>query len=112
MKMRCPTVVEVLVVVAIATVVIIFLGSPSTGMLSPLLTAASGGDASEVRRLIDAGLGDVKEHDGRRRTALHYAAYYGKQDAAKVLIEKGANIECGRLLGGDAFARRCYLRQD
>jgi hypothetical protein len=81
------------IVAAIIGFLVYRLSLPDIGSLSPLLAAASRGDASEVRRLIDTGRSDVKEHDGRFRTALHYAAYSGKHDAARVLIEKGADIE-------------------
>jgi hypothetical protein len=92
MKRRRPTVVEVLIVVAIVAPFVILL-QPSTGRSPLLCGAASSGDVAEVERLLDKGLADVKEYDGRRRTALHYAAYYGKQHTATVLIEKGADIE-------------------
>jgi ankyrin repeat protein len=92
MKMRCPTIVETFIVVAIVALFVNLL-QPGTGRSSPLCSAASSGDVAEVERLLDNGLADVNERDGRDRTPLHYAASCGQKDTARLLIEKGANIE-------------------
>jgi hypothetical protein len=85
--------------------------------LSPILDALYGGDRDEAERLraeaaeLDvleaAALGDVErvraileeDADAARAwssdgfTALHYAAYFDGPEAARVLIEHGADLE-------------------
>jgi ankyrin repeat protein len=92
MKMRRPTIVEVLIVAAIVVLCINLL-QPGTVRVSPLCSAASSGDVDEVERLLDRSLADLNERDGRDRTPLHYAASCGQKDTARLLIEKGADIE-------------------
>jgi ankyrin repeat protein len=92
MTMRRPTIVELLVVASIVTVLVILL-QPVTGRMSPLCLAASKGDVSEVRSLLDNGFADIKEHDGRGRTPLHYAVSYGQANAVKLLLDKGADAD-------------------
>jgi ankyrin repeat protein len=92
MKMRRPTIVELLVVASIVAVLVILL-QPATPRLSPLCVAASKGDVSEVRRLLDSGRANIKEHDGRGRTPLHYAVSYGQTNAVKLLLDKGADAD-------------------
>jgi ankyrin repeat protein len=81
-----------LIVVAIVAFFVWIL-QPVRGQMSPLCVAASRGDVLEIRRLIDNGLAEVTEHDGRGRTPLHYAACYGQKDTAKLLIEKGTDVD-------------------
>jgi ankyrin repeat protein len=56
-----------------------------------VLEAAALGDADRVRELVsgDPELADLRSPDGF--TALHYAAFFGTADAARVLLEHGAD---------------------
>ena len=66
--------------------------------VAELLTAAKDGDVKAVRRLLSAGAKvDAKGESGV--TALFVAALFGRADAAKVLIEKGADVKAAK--GGD-----------
>jgi uncharacterized protein len=55
--------------------------------------AAALGDAERLRELLDAdpGLVQVWSMDGF--TPLHYAAYFDGPEAARLLVERGADIE-------------------
>jgi ankyrin repeat protein len=101
MKLRTPTIVEILVIVTLI-VVLIGLLCPATGTLSPFLDAVSRGDVAEVQKLIDSGRADPNEHGHHGSRPLHYAADYDREDVAKLLLEKGAEINaaaasCGSL---------------
>lgn len=56
-----------------------------------MLEAAALGDAERVRELVaaDPELAALRSPDGF--TALHYAAFFGTADAARVLLEHGAD---------------------
>jgi ankyrin repeat protein len=59
---------------------------------SPLASAAERGDAAMCELLVGAGGADVGHADARRRiTALHVAIYNGRDEAARWLLEKGAD---------------------
>ncbi|CAI5515154.1 unnamed protein product [Closterium sp. Naga37s-1] len=60
---------------------------------SPSLhSAASNGDAEEVKRLIAEGA-DKNEKDGEGRTALHFACGYGEVKCAEALLDAGADVD-------------------
>src|SRR5215213_6613563 len=60
---------------------------------APLVMAAYLGHAEIVRKLLEAGA-DVKAVDpSMKATALHAAAYAGRTEAAKLLIEHGVEID-------------------
>ena len=60
---------------------------------TPLHTAAIRGDATEVRRLLDAGTDPNarRESGSSRNTSLHEAAMRGHADAVKALLDGGAD---------------------
>ena len=57
--------------------------------------AASYSEWEKVRRLVEQG-GNVNDVDHKllwyRRTALHFAAYYGNPDICSLLLSRGANV--------------------
>jgi ankyrin repeat protein len=55
-----------------------------------LLAAAANGDVVAIRKLA-AGGADVKARDAHGRTPLHVAAFAGKHDAMRALVEAGAD---------------------
>ena len=57
-----------------------------------LWEAAALGDVPRLRRHLDAGSKDLqaRSHDGW--TPLHLAAHFGRADAARFLIERGADV--------------------
>jgi caspase domain-containing protein/ankyrin repeat protein len=61
------------------------------GCATPLMDAAKRGDTKEMDMLITAGA-QVNESGKYHGTALHYAAYKGHLEAARLLIDKGAAI--------------------
>ncbi len=63
-----------------------------------LLTAAKTGDVKAIERLLASGT-NVDAKDQGRVTALFVASLFGQSDAAKLLIDKGADI--GAAKGGD-----------
>jgi hypothetical protein len=97
----------VLVVVAIAGLLYLLL-QPAVGGSPPLCGAAGCGNVVEMRKLIESGRADVEEHDGNNRTALHYSAYYGQRDAARLLIEKGANVNAADRYGETPLHAAAY----
>ena len=54
--------------------------------------ACENGDVDIVQEFIERGF-DLNAVHGDNRTALHYAAEYGRVDVAKVLIQNGAVID-------------------
>jgi ankyrin len=98
MKLRSPTIVETLAVVAIIAILIALL-QPASGRLSPFFAAVARGDTAEVQTLIDSGRANPNERGHHGRTPLHYAAYYDQEDVAKLLLEKGAEIDTAARFG-------------
>jgi ankyrin repeat protein len=59
---------------------------------TPLLLAARAGSATSTQALLDAGASvDVRDED--RWNSLHYAAWLGNDEVAKVLLAHGAAVE-------------------
>lgn len=58
---------------------------------SPLFTAAHGGSADDVRRLVAEGA-DIAETDGKGRTAVHIAAFASNEAALSAIAEAGADM--------------------
>ena len=58
---------------------------------TPLITAAIRGYTKMMTKLLDSGA-RIDDRDSRLSTALHYAVWISKPDAAKLLIERGADI--------------------
>ena len=61
------------------------------GHSGSILNAARVGDLAGVQALLDAGV-DMNAKDGNGWTALHYAADYGYEEIAELLIAKGADV--------------------
>ncbi len=61
--------------------------------------AASHGSAELVRLLLDRGA-DVDARNGTGRTALHYAVFRDRPEAAKVLLERGARVDVATRIDG------------
>lgn len=61
-----------------------------TARRTPLMLAASNGDIPMMETLL-AAQADMHATDMRNFTALHWAALAGKADAAKFLVERGAD---------------------
>jgi ankyrin repeat protein len=59
---------------------------------TPLLLATRVGSAASTQALLDAGA-EVDITDKDRWTSLHYAAWLGHDDVAKVLLAHGADVE-------------------
>ena len=55
-----------------------------------LHAAAAKGDNAEIEKLVKSGAA-IDARDGHARTSLHVAAFMHKPDAARVLIQLGAN---------------------
>ena len=56
-----------------------------------LLEAAKRGDMEAIKKLFKAPT-DVNCSDEKGRTPLHEAAWWGRADAARALLEQGANV--------------------
>ncbi|MBL7133093.1 MAG: ankyrin repeat domain-containing protein [Phycisphaerae bacterium] len=65
---------------------------------SALLTAAKEGDTGAIRKLLSSGT-KVDSRDQSGATPLFVASLFGRADAAKLLIKKGADIKAAK--GGD-----------
>ena len=66
--------------------------------LTPLAWATMQGDPRIVAAVIDAG-GDPNERDGGGNTPLHQAASFGRDAAARLLIERGAEPAAANVVG-------------
>ena len=58
-----------------------------------LSEAAALGRTERVRELLDGGCG-VDDHTPDGFTPLHYAAFFGHADLARLLVERGATLSC------------------
>ena len=66
--------------------------------LEPLAWATMQGDPAILGAVLDAGA-DARETDGSGNTPLHVAAYFGRDDAARVLIDKEADPLAANVVG-------------
>jgi ankyrin repeat protein len=71
--------------------------------LSPLLTAAYGGDTAAVEKLLKDGENIEAKDPVYESTPLIYAAQQGYTGTVKLLLDKGANIEAKTNLGQTAL---------
>ena len=60
--------------------------------LDLLIDAAQHDDLQTVQSILDRNQGAVNERDASGATALHYAAFNGHRRIAKLLVERGADI--------------------
>src|SRR3954451_13198482 len=60
--------------------------------LDKLIEAARLGIVEEVKLILHQNPELVRERDETGATALHYAAFYGRRDAVRLLVEAGADI--------------------
>jgi len=60
--------------------------------LDKLIEAARRGSVEDLKAVIRSHPELVRERDGTGATALHYAAFGGHRDAARLLVEAGADI--------------------
>ena len=76
---------------------ILFLVLALAGCGTSLGKAVSSGDRATVIALLNQGA-DVNEMGRSDFTPLHWAAYYGKDEMAKLLLDKGAkpNVQAGK----------------
>src|SRR4051812_34584217 len=70
------------------------------GGYTPLLIASRNGDAAMIQALVDGGA-DPNNATTNGTTALMFAAAAGRNDAVKVLIEKGANVNAKENVKGE-----------
>ena len=68
---------------------VVVLGSVSSAVAGPLGNAAKAGDVAELERLLNEGA-DVNESG--LASPLFYAIQYNNSDAARLLIERGADV--------------------
>ena len=57
--------------------------------------AASFGDLDRLTALIDQDPGEAAATSADGFSALHFAAFFGKLDAARLLVERGADVDVG-----------------
>jgi ankyrin repeat protein len=55
-----------------------------------LFEAAAAGQVAAVRRRLEAG-SELEDHSDDGYTALHFAAYFGRLEVARMLLERGAD---------------------
>lgn len=66
----------------------------SQDSVSPIVSAASRGSLSEVKRILDQNPRAINDVDFRfYATSLHWAARYGNQKVVRFLLEKGMNAD-------------------
>jgi peptidoglycan/LPS O-acetylase OafA/YrhL len=65
---------------------------------TPLAWATLHGDPEIVAAVLDAG-GDVNERDGSGNTPLHVVAFFGRDAAGRVLLERGADPLAENVVG-------------
>jgi ankyrin repeat protein len=59
---------------------------------TPLHRAAQAGHAAVLTALLDHGV-PVDQQDDNDETALHYAAWFGSEPCARLLVERGADVD-------------------
>jgi len=68
-----------------------------------LYEAAKDGDLHAAFIAVQKGANPSSQHDIRKETALHVAAYGGHKDMVVFLVQVGANIDCQTRLGRTAL---------
>ncbi|MBR6416060.1 MAG: ankyrin repeat domain-containing protein [Bacteroidales bacterium] len=77
--------------------------------LNPLCEAVTRNDMESFDTLLESGV-DLEDTDYNNFTALMYAAYRGRLEMAKKLLERGANIECRDSFGNTPLSRAIMLK--
>ncbi len=62
--------------------------------MNELIDAVKRGDIDRVARVLDADGNLVGQRDENGATALHYAALGGHRQIVKLLVERGADVNC------------------
>ncbi|KAF3920462.1 Ankyrin-2 [Dactylellina cionopaga] len=80
---------------------------------TPLHAAAANEKQSIIQQILShSPVGDVDVRDDQARTALHCAASIGNEEAVRLLVEHGCNIDAADKYGATALytvARHCHL---
>ena len=76
---------------ALPFVAALFIAASVTANAGPLHDAVKNADIAQLQKLIAAGE-DLEAQDKFVGTALHWAALTGNADAARILIEAGADL--------------------
>jgi uncharacterized protein len=76
--------------------------APATARDADLIRAAERGDVAAVRRLLADGA-SVRARDAQGRTALLAATYANRVDAARVLVDAGADVDAKGEISNSAF---------
>jgi uncharacterized protein len=63
--------------------------------------AATAGDTARLRALLDRDPELVRAWSADRATALHFAAFFAQPEAARLLVERGANVHAVSPTFGD-----------
>jgi peptidoglycan/LPS O-acetylase OafA/YrhL len=74
--------------------------------LTPLAWATMRGDPVILAAVLDSG-GDPRERDSSGNTPLHHAAYFGRDAAARLLLERGADPAAVNAVGRMPAAMMC-----
>ena len=90
-----------LICIAAAVALLVLAGTPAGAQIPPtaqeiaayggLHAAAAKGDVAEIRKLA-AGRADLNARDARGRTPLMVAAFQKQRDAARALVDAGADL--------------------
>ncbi|KAH0536550.1 hypothetical protein FGG08_006580 [Glutinoglossum americanum] len=67
--------------------------SPASVKRDALILSVKGGNEVEVKRLLNMGVDIEMKDDGEGRTALQWAAWGGKSEVTRLLLEKGAKVD-------------------
>ena len=68
------------------------MADPTTEHPTTIHAAATAGDVARLAALLDGGARDASEPGADGWTPLHLAAHYGRLDAARLLLERGARV--------------------
>ena len=74
--------------------------------LTPLTWATMRGDPGIVAAVLASG-GDPRDRDGSGNAPLHHAAYFGRDAAARLLVERGADATAVNAVGRMPAAMMC-----
>lgn len=97
------------VVIVLVAVPLVFLARVDLNdFQNPMLNASRDGDTAEIERLIANG-SDPNTSDAFNNTPLSIAAHFGRTDAAKLLLKKGANIDG---ISGQMTPLQCAIYSD